>query len=147
MGQTIRPQEEQQEVPKEPEEREEGPPKEELTKEDEKEMQAELWQRVRRSQPLQLRSLLKALPDKSVAWNLQDEDGMSLMHRAVSTLPNDRVFATVQLLLQCRAEVDPRNLLGETPLMLACRAAMERPVDATISGPWLRLALRVSGSS
>ena len=23
-------------------------------------------------------------------------------------------------------------------LRLACRAAMERPVDATISGPWLR---------
>ncbi|CAL1166416.1 unnamed protein product [Cladocopium goreaui] len=99
---------------------------------------AELWLTVRSSQPLQLRRLIKALPDKSVAWTLQDEDGMSLMHRAVWTVPNDRVFAVVALLLQSRAEVDPRNLLGETPLMLACRAAMERPVDATISGPWLR---------
>eukprot|EP00435_Cladocopium_sp_Y103_P068449 s210_g31.t1 len=99
---------------------------------------AELWLTVRSSQPLQLRRLIKALPDKSVAWTLQDEDGMSLMHRAVWTVPNDRVFAVVALLLQSRAEVDPRNLLGETPLMLACRAAMERPADASIWGPWLR---------
>eukprot|EP00439_Symbiodinium_sp_Y106_P049394 s636_g6.t1 len=34
--------------------------------------------------------------------------------------------------------VDSRNLLGETPLMLACRAAMERPCDASPAGPWLR---------
>ncbi|CAE7381552.1 unnamed protein product [Symbiodinium sp. CCMP2456] len=97
-----------------------------------------LWSAVRAAEPPRARQLLKALENKHAAFGMRDDDGFTLLHLAVMTPPSDRVFATVALLLQFRAQVDSRNLLGETPLMLACRAAMERPCDASPAGPWLR---------
>ncbi|CAE7853333.1 unnamed protein product [Symbiodinium sp. KB8] len=97
-----------------------------------------LWSAVRAAEPPRARQLLKALENKHAAFVMRDDDGFTLLHLAVMTPPSDRVFATVALLLQFRAQVDARNLLGETPLMLACRAAMERPCDASPAGPWLR---------
>eukprot|EP00747_Dinoflagellata_sp_TGD_P123229 gnl/TRDRNA2_/TRDRNA2_173774_c1_seq2.p1 gnl/TRDRNA2_/TRDRNA2_173774_c1~~gnl/TRDRNA2_/TRDRNA2_173774_c1_seq2.p1 ORF type:complete len:861 (+),score=194.83 gnl/TRDRNA2_/TRDRNA2_173774_c1_seq2:323-2584(+) len=52
--------------------------------------------------------------------------------------PDDKVFATITQLLSCKASLESRNLLGETPLLIAMRAAMDSEHGGTSEGPWLR---------
>jgi len=57
--------------------------------------------------------------------------------------PTDKVFAIATVLLTLKAEIDPQNILGETPLMVAARAAMDEfdgsPESPTVERPaWLR---------
>jgi len=69
---------------------------------------------------------LNLLLDSTAALQACDENGHTLLHLVVMAPPCGRAFAAVAALICFRVEVDARNKLGETPLLLAVRAASDQ---------------------
>lgn len=71
-----------------------------------------------------VREILKE-GDMAAVLNRRDSDGLSLLHQAALAPPSRQAAAIVACLQSCGADVEARNLLGETPLLLAVRAALD----------------------
>jgi ankyrin repeat protein len=66
----------------------------------------------------------------------RDSDGHTALHIAAMAHPSKAVGEMIERLIDSRAEVDAQNILGETPLLLAMRAALDAPSDLD-DGLWL----------
>ena len=89
-----------------------------------------LMEAVRQQDDFQVQEVLQVLTGSSLEEVLQrkDADGHAVLHLA-STIAarsgeNDMGASIVSYLMHCRADLEQRNLLGETPLALAVRESL-----------------------
>jgi len=84
-----------------------------------------LLQAIQESCDARVRELLMKGGDLATVLNHKDSDGFSLLHHAAIAPPSRQAAAIVACLQSCRAEIEAKNLLGETPLLLSVRAALD----------------------
>eukprot|EP00930_Biecheleria_cincta_P069646 TRINITY_DN57360_c0_g1_i1.p1 TRINITY_DN57360_c0_g1~~TRINITY_DN57360_c0_g1_i1.p1 ORF type:complete len:793 (-),score=182.24 TRINITY_DN57360_c0_g1_i1:268-2646(-) len=87
-----------------------------------------LLQAIQESCDVRVRELLKG-HDLAAALNHKDSDGLSLLHHAALAPPSRQAAAIVACLQSCGAEIEAKNLLGETALLLSVRAALDCSED------------------
>jgi len=79
----------------------------------------------------ELEKLLAAAEDPSALVQEDDGDGNTALHLSAAMPPRDSTAAAVRALLRCRASLNGRNMLGETPLALATCSAVNHPGEGS----------------
>ena len=93
---------------------------------------AALREAVREQNDFNVQEVLQ-LVDGSTLLERKDEDGNTVLHLAAAIPANETSTAILSYLQHAKADLESRNVLGETPLTLAVRQALEEPHEPNAS--------------
>ena len=87
-----------------------------------------LLEAIREQNDFKVQEVLQLVQWQSASPILErkDGDGNTLLHRAASFSATESCTSILSYLQHCKADLEARNVLGETPLILAVREALEQ---------------------
>ena len=87
-----------------------------------------LLEAIREQDDFKVQEVLQLVQVQSASPILErkDGDGNTLLHRAASFSATESCTSILSYLQHCKADLEARNVLGETPLILAVREALEQ---------------------